>query len=743
MKAAPRRSRLEGPRGAPFRPALRGPLGAQQQLSYPSKQRWRHFFVLLLLLLYLLVTCAAKRTFRPCHREGHLWPLAHACRNGGREPLRGPLRGPLKGPLTSSQPRGLPLPAFLPPCLRGSTAAAGEPLGALSFSSRPSLPRRKEPPHQVLSTHAAVRLFSSGGGWESTHDVMMGYPGAAPVEYSVGRERRKNLLMRGSSGLAAGSAACSPNDSAGGGDAEAREAAGGLPGAAAAAACGLHPAAMRNADMWIDSLCLAETIPKQGESPLATRPLPPRTWELLSGGKLLKRLVVAGEGEDRPTLSCNATLEVGVYNLWGLKLLDNKAMHADFFEIPVANAASGIREALLTMRQNERAVYLLHPSLVFPSDYSFSFPWNSTAAAREEHAEAANNQSEAEPVPASSLKHYPSLHQQERERALRKRLEELQRQHRDLTQDIQHSDIVSLTGRDWLMLDLTLCSFYERNSRWWSLGPDSQVSGRFPPEVLPEGQSPRDAVEIKTEMLKHSIHDEMAANPQSPLWEDIEANMTRAHREQQADVPEDPSTHGSRGFLAARSKQQVNAGGYEEGPRMDGLSSVYGWRETPHAFELVVLIKPGLRRQHFTWNLSPRAFKLQVNDTPVLQDTFLYSVDTDAGASWTLTEAAAAHKPLTKAEIAEALKTAATEEASPAVSPSAIDASTASACKEAVSHPHTGLPVPRGFANKTLLREVPQEAQGLEDLRKLPALIFTLPKARSARGMWGSCFVSV
>ncbi|KAL8431668.1 hypothetical protein ACSSS7_005156 [Eimeria intestinalis] len=677
----------------------------------------------------LLATRAATRTVGPCLREVHPRTLGHACRSGGR----GSHRGPLPGPLRSGHPGGH-LPAFLPSCLGGANAAAGGPLLASSFVSQPSLPRDEGPPFQALSTHAAVRLFSM-------RSVRGGYPGA-PLEHLVERECTRSPLLRGR-GLSVGPAACSSNDSFRRGGTEAGgEVAGGLPGAAAAAACGLHPAAMRIADVSIDSLCLAEAILKQGESPLATRPLPPRTWELLSGGKnlrftyvwlqLLKRLVVAGEGEDKPTLSCNATLDVSVYNLWGLKLLDNKAMHADFFEIPVANAASGIREALLTMRQNERAVYLLHPSLIFPSNYLFSFPWNTTAAAREEHAAASDDKSDTEPPRDASLKHYPSLHQQERERAFKERLEELQRQHRDLTQHIQHSDTVSLTCRDWLMLDLTLCSFYERDSRWWSLGPDSQLSERFPPEVLAEGRSPRDAVE-----------DEMAANPQSPLWEDIESNMTRAHREQQADIPEDPSTHGSRGFLAARSKQQVNAGGYEEGPRMDGLSSVYGWRETPHAFEVILLIKPGLRRQHFTWNLSSRAFKLQVDNTPVLHDTFLYSIDTGGGATWTLTEAAAAHKPLSKSEISEALNAAATEQAPAAAAHFAADRSTRDACEDAVSHPHTGMPVPRGFASKTFLREVPQEAHGLEDLRKLPALIFTLPKARSARGMWGSCFVSI
>lgn len=82
-------------------------------------------------------------------------------------------------------------------------------------------------------------------------------------------------------------------------------------------------------------------------------------------------------------------------------------------------------------------------------------------------------------------------------------------------------------------------------------------------------------------------------------------------------TPHDPSTHGSRGYVEARSNQQLNAGGYEEGPRMDGMSSVYGWRETQHAFEVVVLIRPGLRKQHFSWRLTPRTFKLDVNGVTV------------------------------------------------------------------------------------------------------------------------------
>lgn len=99
--------------------------------------------------------------------------------------------------------------------------------------------------------------------------------------------------------------------------------------------------------------------------------------------------------------------------------------------------------------------------------------------------------------------------------------------------------------------------------------------------MLAEGQSPRDAVEAKTEILKQTIHvcaislpisrptiaaysqteagvyarsgavhaqqtspggwiqDEMASNPQSPLWEDLEGNLTKAHREHQAGENQD------------------------------------------------------------------------------------------------------------------------------------------------------------------------------------------------------------
>ena len=52
--------------------------------------------------------------------------------------------------------------------------------------------------------------------------------------------------------------------------------------------------------------------------------------------------MAAGEGEKQPTPSCNATLEISLYTLGGLKLLDNKLMKADFFEIPI------VRRSLIT-----------------------------------------------------------------------------------------------------------------------------------------------------------------------------------------------------------------------------------------------------------------------------------------------------------------------------------------------------------------------------------------------------------
>ncbi|XP_026193070.1 uncharacterized protein LOC34617268, partial [Cyclospora cayetanensis] len=420
----------------------------------------------------------------------------------------------------------------------------------------------------------------------------------------------------------------------------------GVPAAAAAAACGIDPHVMTSVDRFVDSLCLTEALPKKGESPLASKTPPPALWQLLQGGKLLKRLVVPGEGEDRPHLECNATLDFSLYTLHGLKLLDNHHMHAEFVEIPVANAARGVREALMTMRHNERAVYLLHPSLSLPQDFQFIFPYNATAAAKDlQHPPKEDVELMGPPSPLN-----PKLtaEQKEQEKALQQQLRllrELQQQHMPRYTE---KDVVELTGKEWLMLDLTLCSFYGSASRWWSIGPDVDLQKQFPTEIIPEGQSLHDVVEAKTDMLKQNIHDEMASNPSSPLWEDLEGNMTQAHKERQAEylanlegdqLPEDPSILGSRGFNEHRMKQTVNAGGYEEGPRMEGLSSVYGWRETESAFEVVLLVKPGIRKEHFELQITPKTFALNVLGTPVLKDSFLYTIDSAAGPSWAFTEA--------------------------------------------------------------------------------------------------------
>ncbi|OEH74151.1 hypothetical protein cyc_00031 [Cyclospora cayetanensis] len=441
---------------------------------------------------------------------------------------QGCLRGRLQRTLPSGWQKGAAQTAFLVP--PSPTAAArktphsrySKGISSATYSFSGTL-------DEGLTTHAALRLLvgtamSKAFPLRSDLDTRKVLRDVKPLHANEQRRANAEDEQR-----AAGVPPRSPALAAG------------VPAAAAAAACGIDPHVMTSVDRFVDSLCLTEALPKKGESPLASKTPPPALWQLLQGGKLLKRLVVPGEGEDRPHLECNATLDFSLYTLHGLKLLDNHHMHAEFVEIPVANAARGVREALMTMRHNERAV-----------------------------------------------------------------------------------------------LDLTLCSFYGSASRWWSIGPDVDLQKQFPTEIIPEGQSLHDVVEAKTDMLKQNIHDEMASNPSSPLWEDLEGNMTQAHKERQAEylanlegdqLPEDPSILGSRGFNEHRMKQTVNAGGYEEGPRMEGLSSVYGWRETESAFEVVLLVKPGIRKEHFELQITPKTFALNVLGTPVRQERLLVAWD--------------------------------------------------------------------------------------------------------------------
>lgn len=85
------------------------------------------------------------------------------------------------------------------------------------------------------------------------------------------------------------------------------------------------------------------------------------------------------------------------------------------------------------------------------------------------------------------------------------------------------------------------------------------------------------------------------------------------------DRPRDPSRDGSRGYVEAMDARGVDSSGLENGTIQDGFSSVYAWRETTHRLEIVMLIRPGLRKSHLSWDLSPRALVLNVQGRPVSQ----------------------------------------------------------------------------------------------------------------------------
>ncbi|CDJ43089.1 hypothetical protein, conserved [Eimeria tenella] len=616
------------------------------------------------------------------------------------------------------------------------------------------------------TTHMVAQLIASREPWET------------PLQLTA--------VCRGG-GLAAAAAAAAEE---GGAQqqpaaAAAAAAAAAVPAAAAAAACSIDPQCMQAADLYADSIWLQELIEQQKRAPLSKGAPPPAVWQLLSGQRLLKRLVLEGEGEENPSLNSEVVLEFCLMTIKGLKLLDNKSLNSEFIQVPLANTAPGIREAVLTMRHNERALFLLSPSLYLPEAANLLLPFNATAAARE--MGGPQGPPEGPPWAAAASRPPLPLDQQDRIKRLQQRLQHMQQQLQQQQLQLQQQqplgaqDAVELTGREWLMLDMTLCSFHERGTRWWGIAPDEMeeqllqqqpqqqqqqqqqrqrqlpLQQQFPVEEIPDGLTTRDVIEAKTDMLKQSIHDEMASNPQSPLWEDLQPQLTKAHKQQQADyfedlhglnTPEDPSLCGSRGYLEHRLGAPINAGGYEGGPRMQGLSSVYGWQETNGAFELALLLKKGIRREHLAVELRPRHFRLKVLGKTVFEDSFLYTVDASAGPSWAITEAAVAQKALTREEVAALLRDSpafAAAAAATAAGPSAAAAggTSSSSSSETVPHPHTGIPVPRGFVFEGVFAPVPEAATDLSELKKLPAIVLNFNKTRNSRGMWGSCFVSV
>ena len=209
-----------------------------------------------------------------CIRQPHLQflPQGGCSRWTCREALRGQQGPPtlaafLSSPAAAAHPAAVrrPLPS------QRTHSTKGAPLKW--NSSRPLHSEAPTPgafiwgaPLEGLTTHAAVRLLSG--------------------EASTGGPLQHQKRTEGGAPFFRGCALGATKDAAAADREEQEGAAGGVSAAAAAAACGIDAQAMRSADLWVDSLCLAESIPKQGESPLATRPLPPPTWQLLKDGKV-------------------------------------------------------------------------------------------------------------------------------------------------------------------------------------------------------------------------------------------------------------------------------------------------------------------------------------------------------------------------------------------------------------------------------------------------------------------------
>ncbi|CDI84026.1 hypothetical protein, conserved [Eimeria acervulina] len=226
-----------------------------------------------------------------------------------------------------------------------------------------------------------------------------------------------------------------------------------LPAAAAAAACGVPSQLMQTANNFCTYQTFAETIPKNEESPLLKKAPPPPDWLILQEGKLLKRFIAMGEGEETPSISCNCTLLFSVFSSSGLKLLTNKSMGVEYLEMPIKNAAPGVREALLTMRLNERAAFLLSPSLFYPDNTSpLLLPIKETAAAKE--AETAAESKGPLRGPLNPRGRLPLEHQEKIKLLQQKMLLLQQQQQQQQQQQLEQYDdasVLQLTGKEWLM----------------------------------------------------------------------------------------------------------------------------------------------------------------------------------------------------------------------------------------------------------------------------------------------------
>ncbi|CDJ56087.1 hypothetical protein EMWEY_00048770 [Eimeria maxima] len=140
-------------------------------------------------------------------------------------------------------------------------------------------------------------------------------------------------------------------------------------------------------------------------------------------------------------------------------------MDVEYLEIPIKNAAPGVRESILTMRVNERAIFLLSPSLFIPSNTTnISFSYKDTAAAREAAAAAKQLQDGGpggggpegpQQLPLSHRPRMP-LEQQQKVAMLQHKLQQLQQMHLEQQQQLQQqqyddSSVVQLDGQEWLM----------------------------------------------------------------------------------------------------------------------------------------------------------------------------------------------------------------------------------------------------------------------------------------------------
>ncbi|PHJ17434.1 hypothetical protein CSUI_008744, partial [Cystoisospora suis] len=287
-------------------------------------------------------------------------------------------------------------------------------------------------------------------------------------------------------------------------------------------------AKFKEAHLWTESLISSHLASSHLNRSLRNRPPrapPATTWDVLEDGRVLKRMIEGGEGDLYPSPQTNVTIEFSMHTLSGLKLLDHTSFNTTMMEFPFSNAMPGMQIALASMRKLERSVFLLSPEVSLPPDLSIDL-------LPPEYLHALSPQGEKEGkhrrLGHIQEKIYPPPPSPSSSSSIARR--EISRESSQEEESSSHH-LVTVKGGDWIAFDITLCNIYDRDKPWWRIAPGMPFIQNLPTEEIPHNVTHDEWLEQKADQVRDKIHDEMATNPASRYWEDIEPAMNDYQRE--------------------------------------------------------------------------------------------------------------------------------------------------------------------------------------------------------------------